>query len=332
MKDTAATQSAGSVVAVVVTFNRLPKLKATLARLRRVSDQHLTHIIVVDNASTDGTSEWLSTIQDDRLTVRRSNRNVGGAGGFSAGIRQAVETLDPDWVVVMDDDARPLDDTFSRFHARPRDHREAWAAAVYYPSGVLCEMNRPTRNPFWNPAAFVGALTRGRKGFHLDDEQFHGTESLPIDAASFVGLFLSRAAIQMIGYPDASVFIYGDDVLYTLDLRRAGGRIEFDPEIHFEHDCESTVPTKKVYRPVWRSYYHHRNLLLVYRKAAGPLFWPAVVLILPKWYALSQQYGDEAPVFRALLRRAIRDGLRRDTSASLEDVMEIANNASRAAA
>jgi GT2 family glycosyltransferase len=327
VKDTGVLQGVGSVAAVVVTYNRLAKLKATLKRLLATPPHQLSQIVVVNNASNDGTAAWLATVEDPRLVVHHANRNMGGAGGFSAGIRRAVETSDPDWVVVMDDDARPLDGAFERFHERPRGHREAWAAAVFYPSGHLCEMNRPTRNPFWNPRAFLGAVTRGRRGFHIDDEEFHGSQQVPIDVASFVGLFLSRKAIRMIGYPDASIFIYGDDVLYSLDLRRAGGRIEFDPDLRFEHDCESSKPGKKVYHATWRSYYHHRNLLLVYRKAAGPLFWPVVMLIVPRWLAMSAHYGTEAGAYRVLLKRAIRDGIRRDTSTSHEEVLQLAADA-----
>jgi GT2 family glycosyltransferase len=44
-----------SLVAVVVTFNRLAQLQTTLARLLETAPQHLTAIIVVDNACTDGT-------------------------------------------------------------------------------------------------------------------------------------------------------------------------------------------------------------------------------------------------------------------------------------
>lgn len=332
MKDTGAYAGAGSVAAVVVTHNRLAKLKETLRRLLDVPFRELAHVVVVDNASTDGTGEWLATLTDPRIDICHLDRNLGGAGGFAVGIRYATETCDPNWIVVMDDDARPVANTFAYFHGQKRDHREAWAAAVYYPSGELCEMNRPTRNPFWHMRDFLGALTRGRKGFHVHDDEFHGTDPLAIDAASFVGLFLSRKAIGLAGYPEASVFLYGDDVLYTLGLRRKGGLIDFDPLLHFEHDCNSTLPGRKIYNPIWRAYYHHRNLLLVYRRAAGPLFWPAVALIVPKWFTLARFYGDDAPQFRALLKCAIRDGLRRDTSRPHKDVLAIADDDEKHAA
>ncbi len=323
MRDYVTAQSVGRLVAVVVTYQRLEKLQATLARLLISSEYHLSHVVVVDNASHDGTAEWLESVSDPRVVVLRQSSNIGGAGGFSVGVRYAHTELDADWVLVMDDDARPNVGTIEKFHSRPRDTRQAWASAVYYPSGELCEMNRPTRNPAWHLRALMGFIVHGRKGFHLTDDDFAGTEPVAIDASSFVGLFISRESIEMIGYPDASVFIYGDDVLYTLGIRKAGGKIDFDPTLRFEHDCESTLPQSKIYTPIWRAYYHHRNLIFVYREAAGVLFWPVFLVFFLQWIIHARAYGKDAPVFRTLLRSAVLDGLRNDRSRSLAEVQRI---------
>lgn len=47
--------AAGRLVAVVVTHNRLDKLKATLARLLESPEDELAAVVVADNASSDGT-------------------------------------------------------------------------------------------------------------------------------------------------------------------------------------------------------------------------------------------------------------------------------------
>ena len=69
------------VIAVVVTFNRLALLERLVAELRRTTG--LTEVVVVDNASTDGTGEWLAG-QDDVHGVTLGE-NLGGAGGFHEG-------------------------------------------------------------------------------------------------------------------------------------------------------------------------------------------------------------------------------------------------------
>lgn len=314
---------AGRLVAIVVTCNRLAQLQAAIASLCASPEAELSAIVVVDNGSTDGTLDWLENLNDMRLHLLPLGENLGGAGGFEAGMRYAMDQLSPDWLLLMDDDSRPKPRALAHFHATPRNAAEAWAAAVTYPSGEICELNRPSCNPFWHVSSFLGTLTRGRAGFHISNATFVTSESCAIDVASFVGLFVSRNIVDRIGYPDPSLFIYGEDVLYSLALREAGGQIQFDPNLGFEHDCASSLPGRSVFSPVWRAYYYHRNKILIYRCVSGILFWPILALFLLKWSFLQRHYGADAPAFRMLLRRAIRDGIKGDTSLSFAEVQAI---------
>ena len=162
----AVNQASLRLVAVVVTYNRLDKLKATVARLLESPAHELAALVVVDNASSDGTGAWLAGLQEPRLDVLRSAQNLGGAGGFESGMRRAMEAHAPDWLVVMDDDGRPESGGLAAFHALPthRAPAQAWdgvAAAVYFPQGGICEMNRPSRNPFWHRREFLRTLFGG---------------------------------------------------------------------------------------------------------------------------------------------------------------------------
>ena len=89
----------------------------------------------------------------------------------------------------------------------------------------------------------------GRMGFHLGNDAYEAKSATPIDAASFVGLFLSRSAIKATGFPDGRLFIYGDDVLYTLAMRRAGQGVIFVPSIRFEHDFKTFEAASRAFRP-----------------------------------------------------------------------------------
>ncbi len=305
-------QTARRLVAVVVTYNRLDKLQPTLARLLETGPDGLEAVVVVDNASTDGTAAWLGNRTDPRLDIVTSKTNVGGAGGFEIGMRHAVERYDPDWLVVMDDDARPYPGALETFHALPPESWDAIAAAVYFPDGRICEMNRPSRNPFWNWRLFLGTARRGRNGFHIPHDEYEKS-GCEIDVTSFVGFFISRRAIEMAGYPDGRLFLYGDDGIYTLGLSRAGGRIGFLPQIRFEHDFTTFggtgVAKGQRFVPLWKVYYHHRNLLLLYRLAAGWLFWPALLVVLPKWFSKVRHHGGTRWTFMRLMGLAVLDGL-----------------------
>ena len=308
------------LVAVVVTHNRLEKLKATLDRLLSAPPRELAAVLVVDNASSDGTAEWLAGLEAPRLSVLRHERNLGGAGGFEAGMREAVARLAPDWLLLTDEDGRPAPDALAAFHARDPEAWDAVAAAVYYPDGAICEMNRPSINPFWNGRTFLRSLLRGRDGFHVGPDSYRGAPRR-VDVTSFVGLFLSRRALERAGYPDGTLFVYGEDGLYTLEISRAGGRIVFDPEICFEHDCSTFAAEPGRFLPAWESYYYHRDLLFLYRRAAGVWFWPALLIVLPKWLLKVRAQRGARLLYLRLLALAVGHGLRGDTSMSHERLL-----------
>ena len=89
------------IIAVVVTYNRLPLLQKNIDCLRQ--QKPLTAIMVVNNGSTDGTAEWLH--EQPGLTVV-TQANVGGSGGFYTGIDLAYKE-GADWIWCMDDDVFP---------------------------------------------------------------------------------------------------------------------------------------------------------------------------------------------------------------------------------
>ena len=313
------------IVALVVTFNRLAQLQTTVARLLA---EDLDAVVVVNNASTDGTADWLASQHDQKLNAITLDRNRGGAGGFEQGLKAAMARHDADWFVLMDDDARPLPGAIAQFRAEVGGMGawEAVAAGVYYPDGDICEMNRPSRNPFWHLGRFLRTLFGGgRSGFHLRDDEFHVRTVEQIDVTSFVGFFLSRAAIARVGLPDGKLFIYGDDVIYTLGLSRAGGAIGFAPWLRFEHDC-STLRRGEghIHRPLWKAYYNYRNGLLGYRAAAGPvLFWPALCVVVVKWALKSRGYGPSQTLFLRLLGVAVTDALRGKLDRSHDEVVAL---------
>ncbi|MDY4262152.1 MAG: glycosyltransferase, partial [Schaalia hyovaginalis] len=93
-----------SIAAVVVAFNRAPMLRDTLdalaAQTRRLDD-----VIVVDNASSDESAE---VARGHRVVtdVVPMERNIGGAGGFAAGIARAL-ARGAEFVWLIEDDTVP---------------------------------------------------------------------------------------------------------------------------------------------------------------------------------------------------------------------------------
>ena len=102
--------------AVVVTYNRLDKLKKALESFEK--QLYLpAYVIVADNASTDGTAQYLRQWQKEdagfKKIILTMESNMGGSGGFYAGIKRAMEQ-EADWIWVSDDDAYLKDDALKQ--------------------------------------------------------------------------------------------------------------------------------------------------------------------------------------------------------------------------
>ena len=312
------------MVAVVTTHNRLAQLRQTVVQLLSSSVDQLAQIIVVNNASSDGTASWLTAVSDPRLHVVTLDHNMGGAGGFAVGLDHARRLFDPDWYLVMDDDARPVPGALAAFHSSDLSPWDAIAGAVYDPAGAICDINRPTHDPFASWTKFLRTARAGREGFHLGPKDYAAAGPVAVDGASFVGLFLSRRALELAGLPDAALFVYGDDALQTLRLSRAGGRIGFFPNIRFEHDHPSAT-NAQIGKPLWKVYYQHRNALILYRHAAGWAFWPICLIVLPRWALRMRAYPGRRRRFLRLFLQGIWHGLLRKTSTSHETVLRWAD-------
>ena len=193
------------VAAVVVAWNRADILRDTVAALgcqeRKVDD-----IIVVDNASTDSTPEFLaqSEIVDDVITMPE---NFGGAGGFAAGIARAV-SRGADYVWIMDDDTVPTPKALSELLAslaKYPDEPAIMACRADWFDGREHPMNKP-RTRFGMP-----------KRMHAEAKKAGARQ---IRTASFVAIMIDAQAVREEGLPIADYFLWNDDFEYTARLLR----------------------------------------------------------------------------------------------------------------
>lgn len=197
------------VVAVVVTWNRRALLAESLAAVRAQTHAP-SAVVVVDNASTDGTRDDLVGRED--LDVVLLDRNTGGAGGFAAGIEQAL-THDPDLVWLLDDDTVPTPTALAELVRVHRDHdpgapRPAvLASKVVWTDGRDHPMNTPRPRPGATRAARDAAAAVG---------------AVPVRSASFVSLACDVPTVRERGLPVADYFLWNDDFEYSTRLVRGG--------------------------------------------------------------------------------------------------------------
>lgn len=198
------------VAAVVVTYNRKTLLQQCIAHL--LAQSAACDILVVDNASTDGTDEWLAgQAQQPRIKVHRLPSNMGGAGGFNHGMRWAVEA-GYDYVWIMDDDCLPESDALEKLMQAdallggPAQYGFL-SSVVLWTDGHECQMNRQK------------VCKQCFEHFELLKQGV-----LQIEQATFVSLLFPAETIRRFGLPIKEYFIWGDDIEYTRRVARRGKR------------------------------------------------------------------------------------------------------------
>lgn len=191
------------VSALVVTYNRLFLLEECIDALLNQTVP-LDHIVIIDNNSTDGTQTYLDGIakENERIIYSRLDKNVGGAGGFYAGIMLFQKELKDDFVWIMDDDTIPALDALEQLEVASRKLQNFGflASNVRWKDGQPALMNTPDINSdSWTSNASSS-----------NDELYP-----MINSASFVSVLITRVAINRVGLPYKEFFVWGDDAEFT---------------------------------------------------------------------------------------------------------------------
>lgn len=238
---------------VIVTFNRLEKLKHTLSCYENQTIG-FRNLIVVDNHSNDGTVEYLKEWQNsasDRFEkhVLFLKSNTGGSGGFYEGQKYAM-SLSPDWVFLADDDAYPCSDLFEKFsnYVSTNDTSDI-SAICSVVRHVDMSIDLEHRDMIKKPTVLKF------KRFSAPIECYENS-TFEIDFLSYVGSFIKADAIDKVGMVNKNFFIYYDDSEHSLRLHKYG-KIICLTNIYMIHDCGFTSESSDVV--TWRTYYVFRN-------------------------------------------------------------------------
>lgn len=282
------------VVAVLVTWNRRGDVERVLQRLAAMYlNGAQLHVLVVDNASDDGTSDALeqrfspervarnssqigsepkletiegvshNTLGLESFTLIKNDANLGGCGGFNTGLA-AVSALfgepgsarGPDFVWLLDDDIDLLPDSLMRL---------CRAAAVDTQIAVVGSrtVDLSDRKTTIESTIYYDRAT-GMMGPDTTGPQESWPEAVEgvrdVDIVSACSMLVRWAAIEGLGLWDDRFFIYCDDADWCLRIKRAGLRVVCALDAVVFH-----TPWTQKLTPV-RSYYLHRNLLMMNAK------------------------------------------------------------------
>jgi rhamnopyranosyl-N-acetylglucosaminyl-diphospho-decaprenol beta-1,3/1,4-galactofuranosyltransferase len=283
------------VVAVVVTWNRRQLLTESLTAILAQTARPDV-VVVVDNASDDGTADLLRT-SFAGLDIVTTTRNVGGAGGFALGMDRALRVgCDALWL--MDDDTVPEPTALSELLAARRrygsDPPALVASRVVWTDGSEHPMNTPRPKPGVSAQELTDASTVG---------------CIPVRSASFVSVLLDAATVRERGLPLADYFLWNDDFEFTTRLIR-GRRALYCPSSVVVH--KTAVRGSTDADPGERFFYEVRNKVWLFGRSFG--LSPVEKLVyggstLRRWGRTVLRSGDRATLLRAGAS-GLRAGLR----------------------
>ncbi|MCU1519570.1 MAG: glycosyl transferase, partial [Pseudarthrobacter sp.] len=194
-----------SVAVAAVTFDR-PRELAVLLKAINSQTAAVASICLVDSGTVPARDV---AEQHGNVDYVRSEANLGGAGGFSLAVLKAVAS-GADWVWMMDDDAEPADAECLATLIREAESRELDAVVP-----LVVAPGHPDRLSFF---------------FRLDGKVTHDRAALekvgflPQDGHFFNGALIRSDVFFKVGLPDMRLFIRGDEVDFTIRLRKAGIR------------------------------------------------------------------------------------------------------------
>ena len=260
------------ITALIVTHNRLKKLKVAL---KRTLTQDFHHVVIVNCGSTDGTQTYLNNLDQTRIVIHHTE-NIGGAGGFAFGAKWITTHLKTDWILFFDDDAYPDKELVQRFRQITPGNYHGIACHVSSRDELLPLMNTPVKiypNTFKKLCRYL--IKRKKMIIGKQDLNIPAT---PIETTSFVGFFIQFNVLkQTYRNITPGLFIYYDDLFYTYSLHKSGYKLAFMPSLRFHHDTDRQVKITP-----WKIYFLTKNIFSLHPLCTKPAFWGLFLLKLIK--------------------------------------------------
>ncbi|MFH1188275.1 MAG: glycosyltransferase [bacterium] len=197
-------------------------------------DLYVTKMVIVDNGSSNkedienGTKEY-----GDKVTVLRQEKNLGSAGGFSIALDYARGT-DCDFVFILDDDSVPEDGAIASFMEIMKlfpDQKVVLSGSrfnvlnnkeYFYQPSILNESVRGTFFEVLSLKKFVHFLKLLLGKYKKPKKRGPFIPIIPTEGFIYGGTFIPIEAVRKAPLPDKSLFLYGDDIEYSWNIKQLG--------------------------------------------------------------------------------------------------------------
>ncbi|BAC91591.1 glycosyltransferase family 2 protein [Gloeobacter violaceus] len=224
----------------------------------------LPEVVVVDNASPNGSEARLREALAGRATVLQSGANLGWAGGCNVAIRYAL-ALGARYVWLFNNDATAHPTALAALVDVAERHPDAAACG-----SLIYEQDRPEVVWFAGGAVSLWRGVTWHIGRGQTDRGQFGGPPRPVAFLTGCSLLVRRAAFERVGLLPEKYFLYFEDVDWCLQARRRGYRLLFVPEARVWHREGSSARGADGLSPT-HAYYDARNNLYFIDRWCSPL-------------------------------------------------------------
>ena len=225
---------------LIVSYNTRDHLESCLRSLQRMAAEGEFALIVVDNASSDGSADGVSSFFPQAKVIRQSS-NIG----FAAAVNRGLSEAQTNFIFLINPDTLIPRGTATKLLKFLSDHPRAAVAgsALTDPDGT------PQTSTFKFPSLFRefwNLLPELKSAIHLRQAAVRlgwgrrnptSDSGVPVESVSGAALMLRTEAVREIGCFDERFFLYHEEMDLCTRLRKAGWRVYFVPEaqvIHWE--------------------------------------------------------------------------------------------------
>lgn len=219
---------------VIVNFNTLDLLQRCLEQLKEVLTAFPAEIVLADNASTDGSREWIQALASQQIHCVLSPENLGFAGGCNLGIQQATG----EYILLLNTDAFPESGALETLVEYLEQHPDVGIVGpqLVYPGGRWQRSTGRIPSPC---SAFLDALGITSFEHTLATIMWpligHRWRSRAVEYVDGACMLIRRAVVDQIGDLDERFFFFVEDAEYCARARRHGWKVKYVPQSHVVH-------------------------------------------------------------------------------------------------
>jgi GT2 family glycosyltransferase len=247
----------------ILNWNSLDFLKRFLPILIDRTPEHLAHVVIIDNGSTDGTAGWVATHYPD-IHLMVLDRNYGYAGGYAI----ALEQLSTKYVVLLNSDIEVTEKWLDGMIQFMEEHP---AAAALAPR-ILSHQN-PGQFEYAGAAGgwidrFGFPFCRGRIFNSLEDDNGQYSTPEKIFWASGACMLVRTEDYHHAGGLDPEFFAHMEEIDLCWRLQASGGEIWYYPDSSVYHVGGGTLPNESPYKLFLN---FRNNLILLHKNLSGSM-------------------------------------------------------------